>query len=313
MEILDLKRLDRIVEDFIRKHKFDVDMLPMIVDCSKQIYMEKLLDNTDNKWSRTININESINIVYNFLKTIDLNMANQFYNILSSKDDNNGPYVNILPKKDYPNGHDEVRDGKVYIYFDNTPNDVFIILHEMLHKMNECNILNEKDENIDTIIRDYYGETVSILGELMLGKYMVEKGLITENDFGIRKNNRLNGSKENASDVIIENELINLKLKGKEINYENLITLLSCFDNGSMEYKILLDEKNDLRMINSILKNGSLSIDFTKRYVIAQVLSNRILNRDSYIDDFVKLFYAVGDNNSNINDVFNEIVNDKTI
>lgn len=313
MEILDLKRLDRIVEDFIKTHKFDVDMLPMIVDCSKQVYMEELPNNVDNKWSRTIDINESINIVYNFLKTIDLNMANQFYNILSSKDDNNRPYVNILPKKDYPNGDDEVRNGKVYIYYDNTPNDVFVILHEMLHKMNECNILNERNENIETFTRDYYGETVSVLGELILGKYMVEKGLVTENDFDIRKNNRLNGSKANARDVIIENELINLKLRGKEINYENLITLLSCFDNGSMEYKILLDEKNDLRRINSILKNGSLSIDVTKRYVIAQVLSNRILNRDSFIDDFVKLFYAVGDNNSNINDVFNEIVNDKTI
>lgn len=310
---MNLNELDRIVEDFIKTHKFDVDMLPMIVDCSKQVYMEELPNNVDNKWSRTIDINESINIVYNFLKTIERNMANQFYNILSSKDDNNSPYVNILPKKDYPNGHAEVRNGKVYIFFDNTPNDVFIILHEMLHKMNECNILNEKDENIDTITRDYYGETVSILGELMLGRYMVEKGLITENDFDIRKTNRLNGSKENSRDVIIENELINLKLKGKEINYENLITLLSCFDNGSMEYKILLDEKNDLRRINSILKNGSLSIDVTKRYVIAQVLSNRILNRDSYIDDFVKLFYAVGDANSNIDDVFNEIVNDKTI
>lgn len=310
---MNLNELDRIVEDFIKTHKFDVDMLPMIVDCSKQVYIEELPNNVDNKWSRTIDINESINIVYNFLKTIDLNMANQFYNILSSKDDNNRPYVNMLPRKNYVNGHDEVRDGKVYIYYDNTPNDVFVILHEMLHKMNECNILNERNENIETFTRDYYGETVSILGELILGKYMVEKGLITENDFDIRKNNRLNGSKENARDVIIENELINLKLKGKEINYENLITLLSYFNNDSMEYKILLDEKNDLRRINSILKNGSLSIDVTKRYVIAQVLSNRILNRDSYIDDFVKLFYAVGDNNSNINDVFNEIVNNKTI
>lgn len=310
---MNLNNLDQIVDSFIKTHKFDVDMLPMIVDCSKQIYMEKLLDNTDNKWSRTININESINIVYNFLKTIDLNMANQFYNILSSKDDNNRPYVNMLPRKNYVNGYDEVRNGKVYIYYDNTPNDVFVILHEMLHKMNECNILNERNENIEMFTRDYYGETVSILGELILGKYMVEKGLITENDFDIRKNNRLNGSKENARDVIIENELINLKLKGKEITYENLITLLSYFDSDSMEYKILLDEKNDLRRINSILKNGSLSIDVTKRYVIAQVLSNRIANRDSYIDDFVKLFYAVGDKNSNINDVFNEIVSDKTI
>lgn len=313
MEILDLKRLDKIIESFIETHKFDVDMLPTIVDCSKQIYTEELSNNVDNKWSRKININESINIVYNFLKTIDLNMANQFYNILSSKDDNNRPYVNILSRTDYPNENNEVRDGKVYIYYGNTPNDIFVILHEMLHKMNECNILNEKDENIETFTREYYGETVSILGELILGKYMVEKGLITENDFDIRKNNRLNGSKENARGIIIENELIKLKLNGKEINYGNLITLLSCFDNDSIEYKILLDEKNDLRRINSILKNDSLSIDLTKRYVIAQVLSNRIVNRDSYIDDFVKLFYAVGDNNSNINDVFNEIVNDKTI
>lgn len=310
---MNLNELDKIVEIFVKTHKFDVDMLPMIVDCSKQIYMEELTNNIDNKWSRTISVNESVNIVYNFLKTIDLNMANQFYNILNSKDDNNRLYVNILPRKDYPNRNNEVRDGKVYIYYDNTPNDVFIILHEMLHKMNECNIVNEKEENVETFTRDYYGEMVSILGELILGKYMVEKDLITENDFDIRKNKRLNGSKENTRDVIIEGELIKLKLQGKEINYENLITLLNTLENDSIELKVLSDEKNDLRRINSILRNGSLSFDSTKRYVIAQVLSNRIINRDSYIDDFIKLFYAVGDASSNIDDVFNEIVNDKTI
>lgn len=306
---MDFKKLDRIVEDFINKYKFHVEVLPMIVDYSKKVLDEQLLD-VSNDWSRKIEINDSINIVYKFLETIDVSLANQFLNILNSYDEYGNPYVNILPRNEYPNGHDEVRDGKVYVYYENTPNDSFCILHEMLHKMNECFIVNENNEKEERFTRIFLGETVSILGEMMLGNYMVQNGFISESDFNIRKNFRLNEARKDARDVIIENELINLKLNGIDISLDSLNSLFNGYDKSLIEYSVLKDEKNDLRRINKILKNNCLSLHKSLGYVIAQVLCDRFLKSDSLIDDFVRLHYSVGDSNSDIIEVFNDIISD---
>ena len=309
---MDFDRLDKNVTNFIKNYQFHVSTLATMSNLSKRIFLEELPD-ADNSYSRQIDINESIKIVYNFLAEINENMANQFMNIINSKDENNNPYVNILPKDKNPNSNNEVKNGKVYIYYENTPNDPFIILHEMLHKMNECNIINENNKIGVPITRDYFSEAVSITGEMMLGNYMIKNNFITENDLNIRKRKRLNGSKERARDVIVEKELIDLKLQGKKINYENLVNLFSKYDSNSIEYRILSDEKKDLKRINSILNKNNLNLVRSQRYVIAQFLSSELLNRDTLVNDFIKLYYAVGDINSKIMDVYNDIIYSDTI
>ena len=304
---MNFDKLDIIVTNFVNKKKFHVSTLPNVVDMSKKV-LEEEFPIVHNNYSRQIDINESIKIVYNFLMQLDVDMANQFMNIINAKDENSIPYVNILPKGQHPNGNDEVKDGRVYIYYENTPNDPFIILHEMLHKMNECNMINENNESFETFTRDFFGEAVSITGELMLGYYMIQNGLITENDFNIRKIKRLNGSKENARDVIIEKELIDLKLEGKNIDFVNLINTLKKYNHNSIEYKILSDEKNDLRRISSILKNDELSLTKSQRYVIAQYISEELIRRTTVEADFIKLHYAVGDADSNVLDIYNELM-----
>ena len=303
---MDLDRLNVIVDEFINNNVMYVETLPKVVEYSKNIF-SMYSSNSENEWSRDIDLNESLKIIYLFLSTIDKSMANQFLNVINSKDENNIPYVNILPKSRYPDGRDEVRDGRVYVYCDNTPNDPFIIFHEMLHKMNECNII-DNNQSVESFTRKYFGETVSILGELMLGNFMVENGFITKEDLEKRKACRLNETKENARDVIVENELVNLRLNNKIIDYNNLVGLVDKYSPISFEYEILNDEKKDLRRISSILKNNSMNIFQSQKYVIANYLSNEITNRESCIDDFLKLHYAVGNPDSRIMDVYNEIV-----
>jgi hypothetical protein len=303
---MELDRLNNTVDDFIDNNRIYIETLPKVVEYSKNIF-SMYSPNDDKEWSRNIDLNESLKIIYLFLLTIDKSMAEQFVNIINSKDENNNLYVNILPKSKYPDGHDEVRNGSVYVYYDNSPNDVFVILHEMLHKMNECNII-DNNQLQESFTRKYFGETVSILGELMLGNFMVENGFITKGDFEKRKAWRTISTKENARDIIIENELVNLRLNGKSIDYNNLVGLIDKYSPISFEYEILNDEKNDLRRINCILKSNGMNIPQSQRYVIAYNLSNEIIKRKSCVDDFLKLHYAIGNPNSNLADVYNEVI-----
>ena len=103
---MDFKRLDKIIENSIIKNKLFIETLPEVIEYSKKIYQEHII-NTNDAWSKQIKINDSINIVYQFLKTIDNQLAQQFLTIISLKDKNNTPYVNILPKKQYPKGRKE--------------------------------------------------------------------------------------------------------------------------------------------------------------------------------------------------------------
>lgn len=298
---MDFAKLDDIVTDFINNNKLKVETLPYVIDYCKKVYSEPV-DTSNIKWSRKVDLKESINTVYNFLKTIDSNMSEQFLNVISSDD------VKLLPRDEYPNGRDEVDNGKVYIHYENTPKDAFIILHEVLHKMNDCKIVINGYDFTETHTRDYLGETVSILGEKMLGQYMVDNGIITESDFDKRKTDRLLDTRQDVRDIIIENELIQMKLQGKEINYQNLMDLTNKYTGISMEYGILNDEKNDLRRINKILENEHLSLPVAQRYVIGQELSSEISKRDTVKEDFIKLHHEVGNANSNLNNVYNEVI-----
>ena len=298
---MDFKRLDNIVTDFINNNRLKVETLPYVIDYCKKVYSEPVTS-TNSEWSRTVDLNESINTIHSFLKTVDSNMSEQFLNIINSDD------VKLLPRDEYPDGRDEVDDGKVYIHYENTPKDTFIILHEILHKMNDCRIAINGYDFTETDTRDYLGETVSILGEKMLGQYMVDNGIITESDFDKRKKDRLLDAKQDVRDIIIENELIQMKLHGKEINYQNLIDLANKYTEISMEYGILNDEMYDLRRINKILENDYLSLPVAQRYVIGEKLSNEIAKRDTVKEDFAKLHQEVGNANSNLNNVYNEVI-----
>lgn len=300
------KKIDSVVDTFVKNNSLRIDTLPMVVDYSKQILNKTSLSFKDG-WSREIELNDSIKNVYKFLLTLDGELANQFYNILMSKDENDKPYVNLLPRDKHPEGKNEVKDGRIYIYYDNTPLDMFTILHEMLHKMNECKIL-EDELNTETFARDYFGETVSILGELMLGEYLVNEGIITKEDFDKRKNLRLNNSKEAARDILIENELIELKLQGKEITYENLIEMFNTFDKTTSEYFVFADEKYDGSRLKDINRDGKLRTPVSQRYVIGYFLSNILSRRETLEEDFIKLHTAIGDPEANINNVYYDII-----
>lgn len=306
---MDLKKLDEIINEYCSHIGIFKDTIEQVYPMAVNILKtpKPLVDKLE--WSKSVSLDESIKYVMMFLYDIDKNLANQFSNLIGNSD-----IVKIESRKDNPKGEDCVDgDGIVHIFYENTPNDIFIICHEMLHKLNEQDI--HMKENIT---RDYFGETVSIMGERLLGNYLVQNGIITQNDFEMRKLKRLNGSVENARDIIVESNLLSLKKSGMEINYENLMRLISnCTDEKVKN--VLLDESRDLKRIKSIFRNYDeylkknkglqdvLNIRKSQRYVIGSYLTERFIGTENEIDDFLTLHYAVGDKNADINAVVDGI------
>ena len=271
------KEIDKVISEFVNNssNKFYINNLSEISQMSEAVFKMQETNTVTNMWSKRIGINESINYVYEFINSFDSYMANQFMNIIHQNNERNKT-VTILQRegredeKQYRNEVDG--KGNVYIYYENTPNDIFTIFHEMLHKMNEAYIIEKDGNKSENYTRDYFGEATSIIGESLIGKWLVDNEIITKNDYDIRMKKRLIGSKENARDVLIEAELIKMKLSGLEINEQSLLQVLKNVKNQIL-LQIFNDESRDFRRMNSIKESKSLNIKKSQRYVIGQYLS----------------------------------------
>lgn len=298
---MDLNKIDKIVSMYVKDNKMAISTLDTVIPMCEKVLTENLDDYETNKWSRNFDINNSIKIVSSYIKSIDDKMFQSFNEKIKN--------AKILPREQfkdeskYYNCVDE--NGIVHIYYENTPKDIFIIFHEMLHKLNENKEIDKNGKKILTDTRDYFGESVSILGEMLLGEYLVESGTITENDFNLRKHQRLNGAKEHARNVLIENELIKLKLNNLNINEENLLKVIKN-ESNPVKKLVFFDELSDKRRIKQVEKD--LSLNKSQRYVIAHVLVSEMLKHENVLDSFLKLHYEVGNDNCNIKNLFNNLL-----
>lgn len=300
---MDLNKIDKIVSMYVKDNKMAISTLDTVIPMCERVLTENLDDYETNKWSRNFNVNDSIKIVSSYIKSIDDKMFQSFNEEIKNAE--------ILPREQfkdeskYYNCVDE--NGIVHIYYENTPKDIFIIFHEMLHKLNENKEIDKNGKKILTDTRDYFGESVSILGEMLLGEYLVESGTITENDFNLRKHQRLNGAKEESRNVLIENELIKLKLNNLNINEENLLKVIKN-ESNPIKKSVFFDELSDKRRIKQIEKEKNLSLNKSQRYVIAHVLVSEMLKHENVLDSFLKLHYEVGNDNCNIKNLFNNLL-----
>ena len=290
-------KLNNIVDTFINDYKTYLATLPLITTLCNQLLDQNINCNSIN-YSRTIDISESINIVYNYLKELNIDIANQFYNILTMKDINNNLIVNFKKSNIDTEGRDVIKNGIIYLYYTNTFHDTFTLIHEVFHKMNECDVIKDNIE-YETLSRDFFGELVSVTSEFMLGNYMLEKGIITNDDLLLRKIYRLEDSKLCAKEILFEEKLINLRLLGKDITYDNLFNLID-FDDSEYLNEILENKKLCLLVLNKILKDNKLNIHIAQRYVIAGSLYDKILNDEL----FLNIHKNIGDKENSFNSIY---------
>lgn len=302
------EEINNIIDEFIKdeQSKEYIKRFDYVEKLSEKVLKMKKTTITSETYSRKIDLNETIKIVYNFFKSIDISMANQFMNIISYVDENNKPCVNFIPKNNYEQESFVDINGIVHFYYSNTPEDIFDLGHEVLHVMNRS-IVNTKDGLTMTMTNNYFTEAVSLLYEELIGDFVVRNEYITENDFNILKCKRLRNTKFCALNIIFELELIKMKLKGIKISEENFTELLNSYDKPSIKYIIMSEGYKDISELMTISENG-LKVISSQRYVIGAILTKELLNSTSVKDDFINLNHEVGNANSNIDNIMEEFV-----
>ena len=305
--------LDQIVTEFVE----DESNQEYIEFLDKKIIpiCEKILSKQPQKlekrnWSRKVDINESIENIYQFLKQeIDPYFANQFMNIIRQERYGNVK-VEILPKSEYKdyiiNEIDE--KGRVHILFNETPYDMFIIIHEMIHKMNRVDTIID-NERYQTKIAEYFKESPSIMAEKLLGQWLVKNKKISHNDLRMVENDRLKDSKNCVREVLIQAELIRMKQSGKELTPENVLKMLTEKAHNSSKpiAEIFQKEIEEPLIINFILSEQEMTFFEGQQYVMAQHLVDNLKNRENPNLDFKWLHELNADKDAKVEDIIEAI------
>ena len=313
------QRILTILDNFIQNpnNSMYINNLNQIINYCLELQQIPFYPTTDNNYSKTININESINLIIKFLDTIDKNLSEQFQSYTTMTNEFNKPMLNFINDRTYYEKYPEelteeikeilnngssAKDGKAYIVINNSLDDIFNILHEVFHCMNQYKTFKEENgieiELSEAYTRDYLGEAVSIISEKFLGQFLVKNNYITQNDFNIRLNKRLQASKEDSKAVIVENALIDIRRKNIDIP-----TYLSSIKNQKL-INILKEELQTNKITASIISANKLNFPYRQRYVIGTYLSNKYSYQNSDdIKKFISLNNEVGIFNSNIDKI----------
>ena len=307
--------LDQIVTEFVEEKEIKtfIEFLEKkIVPLCGKIATQDFQRVEKHEWSRKVSINESIENVYQFLKQeINPYFANQFMNIIRQERYGNIK-VNILPRSEYKDKNcyfNEVDEkGNVYIFFNETPYDMFLIIHEMIHKMNDVYEIID-NEKYQTEFAQCFAESPSIMAEKLLGKWLVKNKKISHNDLRMVENDRLKDSKFCVREILIEYELIKMKQSGEELTPENVLKRLTERANNSIEpiAKIFKQEIKEPIIINGILRNQTMGFIEGQQYIMAQHLSDNLKNRESPNLDFQWFHNINGDIDAEVEEVIETI------
>ena len=245
------------------------------------------------EWSRKIDINESIEYNYKFLKTISPMLAEQFMNLLNQYDEN-GKAVSILPFSDEYKCIQYTNEGKVFVYYKNTPEDIFTLLHEMIHAMNYSSKTTGRSYG-----QSYISEVPTHIIENLLGKWLLKNKLITQNDYNKYKKWRLQHSKGVSCKLLIEKELIDMKLKkGLYITRPRVIKAIErkCHIKDP---KIFSEEESEYcyTELDRILMNKTLKVEEYQRYVIGQYIADKVENSENPEKAFLRFHNFAGNVN----------------
>ena len=287
--------IDKVVSEYIKDPSKIIyrSNLEQIKEMCEEVLRQPYPKIETEEWSREIDINESIEYNYKFLKTISSMLAEQFMNLLNQYDEN-GKAVSILPFSDEYKCIQYTNEGKVFVYYKNTPEDIFTLLHEMIHAMNYSSKTTGRTDG-----QSYISEVPTHIIENLLGKWLLKNNVITQNDYNIYKKWRLEHSKKVSCGVLIEKELIDMKLKkGLYITRPRVIGAIErkCHINDP---KIFSEEESEYcyTELDGILSNKELKFEVHQRYVIGQYIADKVDKEKNPEKSFLRFHDLAGNVN----------------
>ena len=287
--------IDKVVSEYIKDPSKIIyrSNLEQIKEMCEEVLRQPYPKIETEEWSREIDINESIEYNYKFLKTISSMLAEQFMNLLNQYDEN-GKAVSILPFSDEYKCIQYTNEGKVFVYYKNTPEDIFTLLHEMIHAMNYSSKTTGRTDG-----QSYISEVPTHIIENLLGKWLVKNKLITQNDYNKYKKLRLEHSKKVSCGVLIEKELIDMKLKkGLYITRPRVIGAIErkCHIKDP---KIFSEEESEYcyTELDGILNNKELKFEVHQRYVIGQYIADKVEKEKNPEKSFLRFHDLAGNVN----------------
>lgn len=231
-----------------------------------QIIIDNTPDIAKESFEEYVSLNDSINIVGDFLYNLKDNYSSIYFNILQEENDYNGkeePSVEFVPFEG--NDLSEVRsDGKVIISYQNNINDIYTIIHEITHKFSQ-----QKYQN--STIKSFLGETSTIAMEFLMEDYLLNNTSYSKEEIKARKQNRFANTYSDASAVLFEYTLLELYKKNGNITKDSLLAYLNSLDKNSKEYEIFSVKGENY--LNDIVNKGDLQFPIRQRYVIGTVLA----------------------------------------
>ncbi len=278
-------------------NRYYISNLETIKELCEEILKQPYPEIEQEEWSRKIDINESIEYNYKFLKTISPMLAEQFLNILNQNDEND-KRVSILPFSNEYECVQSMIDGKVFLYYKNTPEDIFKLLHEMIHAMNFYSLIID-DKSARTFGESYISEVPTHIIENLLGKWLIKNQLITQNDYNKYKKWRLFSSKGVSCYLLIEKAIIDMKFKkGLYITRPRILESIKkkCNINSSIAFSEE-EEKHCYNELTRILNSKTLEFEKYQRYVIGQYVADKVEKEKNPEKSFLRFHNLAGNVN----------------
>lgn len=274
-------KIERIIEEYIITNGIVIDDLRLFKKIN-DIVLFNCNFKYNLKYRKYYSFNQIDNIVCKFLK--QFNYDNYYQ--LRKKDKtiyfDNESYNIPYSYYDFTN-----QQRKIYIPITNTLEDVYSIVHELAH-----------DLNIDDLgiseARSIFTESISLLFELLLEDYLKT---YKYKDYKIANNLNLYNINIKSLYIDFNIKLISVYLKKFNINYQDIQTIILDYNN--------YQRRNLNNIVNNILIDNCIDIDFEFRYILGIVIATYLYYRIKKSNSYKEL-YEMNDIiiNNNVDQVF---------
>lgn len=238
--------------------------------------------NKKMEYSSYISPQEAIDLSRDFFQSISYDYANRFLNIL------NDGTVKFEYREYDAKAHNRVdKDGNVHIFLEGTIKDVYIIVHEMIHKFSQ-------PHNQASLLKLFLSESTSLTSEYLVYSFLHKSNIVvSEYDLMISILNYFSLWNKYAAILKEEYKIYQLYLENGSLNFSIILDYIH--SNGKQEN----DVKIILSTINQIFYWKRLSYFHCIRYIIGTLIAcsfySKVLDGKTITLDFEKLVSILGE------------------